>query len=409
MSDAERSHFDLPINKGDFELGQLKPLCHSVSSVSNALIDYVNQVRFLDEKDWHPKQQQALKRLKTDGTWNFGNPYNLEDLTKWFEIYNDAFFGGLPTGLCKLEIVDYKTLYYIGSRLVAGICQTRMRHGRPESTLKFAFGSHFGPFKRVKTLLSDLIHEMLHSNFDLYICCCKDCSGVREGAHAAHWQRSALAIEEVTKEENLNEFGLGLNLGRNESMASDIFEGCRLPNDAELQSLKLDISIIPKMVQIFHKMKEKDGPDAISRIDGEEKLPALPLRKTIMEPFESDHLPQRLATGEFEVGHLKPHSYSAEDISAAIVQFLGESTYNCKIENLATRQQRALKKFKRQGTWHIGNPHNLEDIENYFEIFDDAYLNGLLRGFCKLELIDSKTPRKRRLQSPQWRLQCVPT
>lgn len=71
------------------------------------------------------------------------------------------------------------------------------------------------------------------------------------------------------------------------------------------------------------------------------------------------------------------------------MNFVKPSTYYCRIKDLSPRQQQALRRFKHQGTWHLGDLYNLTDLNNFFELFNDAYFNSLLTGYCKLELVEA--------------------
>lgn len=72
----------------------------------------------------HLKQRRAGQLLKEEGTWNLGRPNNIGDLTKWFEIYNDDFFTGLVTRMCKLNIVNLKEKINETNVTMGGYCST---------------------------------------------------------------------------------------------------------------------------------------------------------------------------------------------------------------------------------------------------------------------------------------------
>ena len=113
---------------------------------------------------------------------------------------------------------------------------------------------------------------------------------------------------------------------------------------------------------------------------------------------------------EFEIGGLKPLSCSVEAISDAIVKFLTPLyRSNCHGASPPTdsttthppsRRDKAIQRFRNRGTWHRGawseDPKSqLEDLKLFFDIFNDVFFNGLLKGLCQFELLSSSNMQDR--------------
>jgi hypothetical protein len=98
------------------------------------------------------------------------------------------------------------------------------------------------------------------------------------------------------------------------------------------------------------------------------------------------HITDKIRREDFEAGGLKPASYSAEDISAALVDHLSR-------DEPSPRQLEALRRFKYDGGWSISQPDDIQNFRKFFEIFDDFFFHGLLRGYCTLELFQDTHKR----------------
>lgn len=46
-----------------------------------------------------------------------------------------------------------------------------------------------------------------------------------------------------------------------------------------------------------------------------------------------------------------------------------------------------MARFKYDGTWSLGQPENNRDLEKFFTIFNDVYFNGVLTGYCQIDLL----------------------
>ncbi|KUJ15436.1 uncharacterized protein LY89DRAFT_670908 [Mollisia scopiformis] len=401
-----RPHVDLPLLKEDFELGLLRYDSYSPSSISEAVVHCVNRIRLLDENKWHPRQRYALKSFKNEGTWKLGMPNNLEDLRKWFEIFNDAFFGGFLTGLVVLRFENITTMLsdhelamgLTSSPQLSDNADLTYRLERPEITITLTSRPHAHPTKDVRIILENLLHELCHAIVMAYSCCCRSCQrhqmygGGNDGPHGICWQRLAQAIEKAV-DVSVGCFKLGLNLSRSSSLASDVFEHWRFPSEAEIRPLELDTLEILERIQELRDWTIKGAAWVEENICGPESENEMELRLPIthdMGFLDECHFPARKFREDLEIGCLKPLSYSAEDISAGIISYLTPTTYYCLVGDLAPHQQQALKLFKNVGAWSISNPHNLNDLKKYFEIFDGAYFNGALEGYCNLEFVSSE-------------------
>lgn len=342
-----------------------------------------------------------------EGTWNIGNIYNMEDVTKWFEIYNDAFFAGLLTGFCKLKLIDMDPMSNAKGADLEGRYWTTYSTGeatpckKTDTIIFLSTTAHLDldPFDSLRCLMHTLVHEMIHAVFAICGCFSAGCHSSRGGSHGAFWQRAAIAIEQSSGNGKMCKFGPGLDLDRNGAVVSDVHQdGEKLFNEVDIRGLQLDIVYILKLMQKAREAKSKGyecWKEETKKESVVEKLPAWNPRHSVMEVPDGRHLPRRLLKEDFDLSRMEPLSYSAEDITTAILNFLRPPTYYCNIEELASRQQRALKRLRSQSYWHLGNPHNLEDVKSFFEIYNDAYFSGTLTGYCKLELVDSKILHER--------------
>jgi hypothetical protein len=76
----------------------------------------------------------------------------------------------------------------------------------------------------------------------------------------------------------------------------------------------------------------------------------------------------------FEQGKLKRESYSTEEISKALVDYLSRTE-----EELTARQKKAMRKYEKSGCWSIGKPLNVKDVKCFYETSNDIFFNGFLR------------------------------
>lgn len=59
-------------------------------------------------------------------------------------------------------------------------------------------------------------------------------------------------------------------------------------------------------------------------------------------------------------------------------------------DDMTLIQKRAFADLKRFGSWNIAQPDNMVDFRNWFGLIDDLFFGGLLKGFCRIEVVDEK-------------------
>lgn len=99
------------------------------------------------------------------------------------------------------------------------------------------------------------------------------------------------------------------------------------------------------------------------------------------------HIPPRITRDDFQAGHMKPSSYSLNDISAAIIDHLSRTK-----GEFTEKQLEGLTNFKYRGSWNFSRPENYEDLKRFFDIYNDVFFNGVLTGYCTLLFF--KKPRQ---------------
>jgi hypothetical protein len=108
-----------------------------------------------------------------------------------------------------------------------------------------------------------------------------------------------------------------------------------------------------------------------------------------MDPTTGLHVPTPISPKYFERDHLTPLSYTQEAISTAIVANANRG-FNTTLRNLSIRQTHSFNRFFYTGFWSIGQPGHIDNLKRVFDLFDDAYFGGLLKGYCTLELIEER-------------------
>jgi hypothetical protein len=90
----------------------------------------------------------------------------------------------------------------------------------------------------------------------------------------------------------------------------------------------------------------------------------------LIYPLERDHLCQD--------NPMVPLSYSSEDISAAVVQFIRRAC-----QNKPTVSQRIiLTRYKDFCPLNVGNPEHPQNLDRCFDLFNGLFFNGILFDFC---------------------------
>ena len=88
----------------------------------------------------------------------------------------------------------------------------------------------------------------------------------------------------------------------------------------------------------------------------------------------------------FQPGKLAPLSYDREELAEVIIKHI-----NREGDDMTTRQQEALSRYKYTGTWNIANPSNTEDLRKWFGCYNDVFFNGILTGYVPvLEFFKNK-------------------
>jgi hypothetical protein len=105
-----------------------------------------------------------------------------------------------------------------------------------------------------------------------------------------------------------------------------------------------------------------------------------------MDLVSGPHVPTLVSPEDFERGHLKPQSYTQEALSNAIVANANRG-FDATLKNCSARQISAFNRFLHTGSWSISQPGHIDNLKKFFDIFDDAYFGGLLKGYCTLELV----------------------
>lgn len=252
--------FPPAIPDDNFQVGRLQTGEYCTEDVSAAIVRHLNR----RGKNLTERQKEGIRHFKYQGSWNLGQPENLEDLRRYFNIFNDVFFEGLLTGYCTLEIIRDECLR--AGFPVGGGCMDylpglerdpRFKRERPHAGIYIPFLLE-EPTTRIRNYLDVLAHEMLHAMFMVYGCQSghgghpnKECHRTRHlpmvSGHDIPWQAAAYAMEQATRPADGNEIKedgllmLHLDLRREGSLVCEVMDGGKLPVAAELQRLGLDI------------------------------------------------------------------------------------------------------------------------------------------------------------------------
>ncbi|KAN0090521.1 hypothetical protein V8E51_019100 [Hyaloscypha variabilis] len=264
MADTKHIHKTLPITPEEFQPGGLRLYSHTQEEISNVIIKHVSR----RGEDLLPRQIEGLARFKYDGSWNLGQPNNLRDMRKYFEIFNDVLYNGVLTGHYQVEILgDEWALQRLGF-VTLGYCELEDPEWQcdPRFELEKAFvrivicgqesEKDRPATEKIQQYLETLVHEMLHAVFKLFTCQRNDgCSEkALEGSHNLWWQAAAKAVEEASL---VMFMGLRLSWERENDMAWDAHTGENLPNDAVLRSLGLDIKQILHMLNFYREERAR--------------------------------------------------------------------------------------------------------------------------------------------------------
>jgi len=107
MATSQPIHKTSLIPLEDFQPGGLNQFSHTQEEISEVIIKHLSRKK----QELTPRQLEGIARFKYDGSWNLGQPDNLRDLKKFFDIFNDVFFNGVLTGWCQIEILKDKCAF----------------------------------------------------------------------------------------------------------------------------------------------------------------------------------------------------------------------------------------------------------------------------------------------------------
>jgi hypothetical protein len=288
-------HVSPPIPPEDFEIGRMKPLSYTREALSAAIVRNVR--RSLDpEQSWtsggrtrggsgtknlSPRQKQAIDRFKYQGNWSLSEPSNTQDIKKFFEIFDDVYFGGLLKGYCQFEFpstLDCQDKRYgldppLGTSKVflpKGKFRprdTRFQIEKPYVVISIQLDNSKNMYDRIKNYLEVLLHEMLHAIFFIYTCRCEHGCTQRHSyeagggpyleSHHLGWQAAAFAVEEADRVGRCL-LGLSIEVDRDTNMVYDMQLGHILPHDAALRSAGLDIVDIRKKLVWLRACQVRD-------------------------------------------------------------------------------------------------------------------------------------------------------
>ncbi|KAN0090520.1 hypothetical protein V8E51_019099 [Hyaloscypha variabilis] len=253
MANTMREHKTSPIPLEEFQVGFLKPASYSEEDIADVMVKHLNR----KPEDITTRQKEGLARFKYNGSWSLAKTENLEDLEKFFDIFNDVYFNGVLTGYARINRLSWLDMQRrFGYGGLEGFCQPirqgneldpRFRIMKP--SVEIAISTAFTGTKmyRIQNHLLILLHEMVHAIFFIFKCGC-------DHGSVAH------AVEEADRETG-HLLGLNLDLRRELCLANDVHRGgLNLPNDAVLRLLGLDIRRILKMQKYlreeFSKMEK---------------------------------------------------------------------------------------------------------------------------------------------------------
>lgn len=198
------------IPREDFAPGRMKHSSYTRAAISNAISDHMKRT----EAEYTPIQQRGLARLRLEGDWNIANLESMEDLYKWFDIFNSVLFNGVLTGVCCLEWGDsYKSRPGLHDKSSAcyGVwpgfeCDPRYAVERPCITIVlYTWPKEFSLktfLHIIDTYLGTLLQRMLQAVFLYYQVC---------PHQGFHWSGPMQAIKDNPLEEHDIHFISALN------------------------------------------------------------------------------------------------------------------------------------------------------------------------------------------------------
>jgi hypothetical protein len=272
-----KEHIPPPITREDFQIGHLKPCAYSVESISEAIVDHLKRTEYT------AKQKQGIDRFKHHGTFSLSDPQNIDDIWKFFSIFNDVFFNGVLTGYCDIEA--YEDTHYRNKQNVRGECSypgnftrdPRFVREKPHAfigIIKQQRDEYITTLDRVQVIhqmIFTLLHEMLHAIFVIYGCMCENGCEKKmrflhvEGPWKGHFPEWIVAANAITQADSYYIhgtkaiLGLSLDIRSNEDFARAVHAGINLPTDPELRRLGIDVVEVIDGVKILRE-QDQAGP-----------------------------------------------------------------------------------------------------------------------------------------------------
>lgn len=191
-------------------------------------------------------------------------------MKKFFDIFSDLFFGGLLSS-CKLQLNEPQpdSDELCDQTVLGEELDPRRKREYLRATVHIITNHDVdkGVFTTIQDSLDTLLHEQLHAILDLHTCdCdsgCEDKLEYEEKSHGVEWLAAALAIESAATPL----LGWPVNLDRNACLADDIhFLGYRMPNEAVLRALDLDVGSILSTVEWHRVQSVKEANNQRERL-----------------------------------------------------------------------------------------------------------------------------------------------
>jgi hypothetical protein len=99
MATSQHIHKTSPIPFEDFRPGHIKPCSHSEEEIANVMIEHLERI----PRNFTDIQEEGFARFKYAGFWNLGEPHGIDNIKRFFDIFNAVYFNGTLTGYYKLE------------------------------------------------------------------------------------------------------------------------------------------------------------------------------------------------------------------------------------------------------------------------------------------------------------------
>lgn len=177
-------------------------------------------------------QSKAIYSLNNRGNYQYG-----DIILAYFQLFDDLFFGGKLTGICKLKFEpqrpgDGSLLGHTDILMTSDHVSGHYKLERCHITLFDQKSDHRKPRERLLGCLGTLLHEMCHAYIGIWGCTDTSCKtridnrGKR--GHGFAWQDMAYAVEKACH--NPNVLGMRLDLGRWQSLEKELkASGARQP------------------------------------------------------------------------------------------------------------------------------------------------------------------------------------